>query len=179
MSNKAIEKKRAITEIDLKDDKVIDMTDDEKKALFSSTNYALISQLIDDVIPTSISKIKDLSQDSVDEAGLHVKTMMSSILTGNGLETILASQMVAVHNLQMKAATYAKHLEHSFSITPYVNMVTKLSNTFIQQAQLLNKLQGKGQQKVTVEHVNVHKGGQAIVGNVTNNQGAENHDGKN
>ena len=101
MSNKAIEKKRAITEIDLKDDKVIDMTDDEKKALFSSTNYALISQLIDDVIPTSISKIKDLSQDSVDEAGLHVKTMMSSILTGNGLETILASQMVAVHNLQM------------------------------------------------------------------------------
>lgn len=178
MSNKAIEKKRAVTEIDLKEDRVIDMTNDERQALFSSTNYALISQLISDAIPASASRLKDLDRDLIDKAELRVKTMMSSMLTGNGLETILASQMVAVHNLQMKAATYAKHLEQSANVNPYINMVTKLSNTFIQQAQLLHKLQGKGQQKVTVEHVNVHKGGQAIVGNVTNNQGAENHDGK-
>ena len=30
----------------------------------------------------------------------------------------------------------------------------------------LNRHRGKGQQKVTVEHVHVHNGGQAIVGNV-------------
>jgi hypothetical protein len=30
----------------------------------------------------------------------------------------------------------------------------------------LNRPRGKGQQKVTVEHVHVHEGGQAIVGNV-------------
>jgi hypothetical protein len=30
----------------------------------------------------------------------------------------------------------------------------------------LNRHRGKGQQKVTVEHVHVHKGGQAIVGNI-------------
>jgi len=30
----------------------------------------------------------------------------------------------------------------------------------------LNKHRGKGQQKVTVEHVHVHEGGQAVVGNV-------------
>jgi hypothetical protein len=30
----------------------------------------------------------------------------------------------------------------------------------------LNRYRGKGQQKVTVEHVHVHEGGQAIVGNV-------------
>jgi hypothetical protein len=30
----------------------------------------------------------------------------------------------------------------------------------------LNRHRGKGQQKVTVEHVHVHDGGQAIVGNV-------------
>jgi hypothetical protein len=40
------------------------------------------------------------------------------------------------------------------------------------QVEALNRTQGhkggqsKGQQKVTVEHVNVHKGGQAIVGTV-------------
>jgi hypothetical protein len=30
----------------------------------------------------------------------------------------------------------------------------------------LNRHRGKGQQKVTVDHVHVHSGGQAIVGNV-------------
>jgi len=30
----------------------------------------------------------------------------------------------------------------------------------------LNRHRGKGQQKVTVEHVHVHQGGQAIVGHV-------------
>jgi hypothetical protein len=31
---------------------------------------------------------------------------------------------------------------------------------------LQNRYRGKGEQKVTVEHVHVHAGGQAIVGNV-------------
>ena len=35
-----------------------------------------------------------------------------------------------------------------------------------QQLATLNKHRGKGQQKVTVEHVNFQAGGQAIVGNV-------------
>jgi hypothetical protein len=34
------------------------------------------------------------------------------------------------------------------------------------QVEALNRHRGKGQQKVTVEHVHVHKGGQAIVGAV-------------
>lgn len=35
----------------------------------------------------------------------------------------------------------------------------------------LNRYQGKGQQKVTVEHVTVNAGGQAIVGNLTHDGG--------
>lgn len=42
----------------------------------------------------------------------------------------------------------------------------KLMNPYTQQLATFNKHRGKGQQKVTVEHVNVHAGGQAIVGNV-------------
>ena len=37
---------------------------------------------------------------------------------------------------------------------------------YAKQLETLNKHRGKGQQKVTVEHVNVAAGGQAIVGNV-------------
>jgi len=35
------------------------------------------------------------------------------------------------------------------------------------QVEALQRYRGKGQQKVTVEHVHVHAGGQAIVGAVT------------
>ena len=39
---------------------------------------------------------------------------------------------------------------------------TKLMSLYVQQVEALDKRRGKGQQKITVEHVNVH----AIVGNV-------------
>jgi hypothetical protein len=42
---------------------------------------------------------------------------------------------------------------------------------YAQQMAALDKHRGRGQQKVTVEHVHVHSGGQAIVGNVE--RGAE------
>jgi hypothetical protein len=40
----------------------------------------------------------------------------------------------------------------------------KLSRTYATLVEALNRHRGKGQQKVTVEHVHVHEGGQAIVG---------------
>ena len=42
----------------------------------------------------------------------------------------------------------------------------KLSRTYAALLEALNRHRGKGQQKVTVEHVHVHSGGQATVGNV-------------
>jgi len=47
----------------------------------------------------------------------------------------------------------------------------KLMTLYTQQLATLNKHRGKGQQKVTVEHVNVEAGGQAIVGNVAHGAG--------
>jgi hypothetical protein len=40
----------------------------------------------------------------------------------------------------------------------------KLSRTYATLLEALNRHRGKGQQKVTVEHVHVHPGGQAVVG---------------
>jgi hypothetical protein len=41
---------------------------------------------------------------------------------------------------------------------------SKLSRTSAALIEALNRHRGKGQQKVTVEHVHVHSGGQAVVG---------------
>jgi hypothetical protein len=45
-------------------------------------------------------------------------------------------------------------------------LARKLSRSFATLLDALNRHRGKGQQKVTVEHVHVHSGGQAIVGAV-------------
>jgi hypothetical protein len=45
-------------------------------------------------------------------------------------------------------------------------ILNKLSRTYVVLLDALNRHRGKGQQKVTVEHVHVHSGGQAVVGMV-------------
>ena len=45
-----------------------------------------------------------------------------------------------------------------------LNQANKLSRSFAVLLEALNRHRGKGQQKVTVEHVTVNAGGQAIVG---------------
>ena len=52
-----------------------------------------------------------------------------------------------------------------------LNQANKLSRTYATLLDTLNRHRGKGQQKVTVEHVHVHEGGQAIVGNVESRGG--------
>ena len=49
--------------------------------------------------------------------------------------------------------------------------VEQLSRTYAALLDALNRHRGKGQQKVTVGHVHVHEGGQAIVGNVESRGG--------
>ncbi|MCH9049182.1 MAG: hypothetical protein IH836_09675 [Proteobacteria bacterium] len=59
--------------------------------------------------------------------------------------------------------------QHPEAIYRYAKLANQFSRTFTAQLDALNKHRGKGQQKVTVEHVHVNQGGKAIVGNI--NQG--------
>ena len=56
------------------------------------------------------------------------------------------------------------------------NLAVKLLRTFTAQTEALQRYRGKGQQKVTVEHVHVHTGGQAIVGSVSQSGGGRDSD---
>jgi hypothetical protein len=59
-----------------------------------------------------------------------------------------------------------------------LTQATKISRTFAMLLDALNRHRGKGQQKVTVEHVHVHSGGQAIVGTVERARGEETEKGE-
>ena len=54
-----------------------------------------------------------------------------------------------------------------------LSQANTLSRTYAVLLDTLNRHRGKGQQKVTVEHVHVHDGGQAIVGNVEGSGGGD------
>jgi hypothetical protein len=61
-----------------------------------------------------------------------------------------------------------------------VNRASKLIRTFASQMEALSRYRGKGEQKMVVEHIHVHKGGQAIVGSVSqrNTQHNTEHNGQ-
>jgi hypothetical protein len=93
--------------------------------------------------------------------------MLSEIKPADGLEGMLAVQMVATHNAAMECLRRAM-LENqtALGVEMYLKQAQKLFSVFAIQLKALNKHRGKGHQKVTVEHVNIAAGGQAIVGNV-------------
>lgn len=88
-----------------------------------------------------------------------------------GLQAMVAAQMLSIHKLQQTSITLAHGLSFSEASAYYTNTAIKLSNTFVQQANLLAKLQGGVGQKIIVERVDVHQGGQAVVGNIQGGMG--------
>jgi hypothetical protein len=83
------------------------------------------------------------------------------------IEAMLAAQMAAVH---MAAMTFARRLAHVENLPQQDSAeraFNKLTRTFAAQVEALKSYRSKGEQKMTVQHVHVAEGGQAIVGNVT------------
>jgi hypothetical protein len=98
--------------------------------------------------------------------------LVAGIEPQDQIETMLAAQMAAVHNATMTFARRLNHTEHLAQQDSASNALNKLARTFAVQVEALNRHRGKGQQKVTVEHVTVNAGGQAIVGAISTSPGA-------
>ena len=88
---------------------------------------------------------------------------LTAMATMDGLQSMLVAQMLSIHQLQQKSMTYA-HAIGDFRLQKhYTNAAVKLSNCFVQQANILARLQGVGSQKIIVERVEVHQGGQLLL----------------
>jgi hypothetical protein len=81
------------------------------------------------------------------------------------LEGMMAAQLIAAHNAAMECFRRAMIGEQTFEgRRENLSQANKLCRTYATLLEALNRHRGKGQQKVTVEHVHVHPGGQAVVG---------------
>jgi hypothetical protein len=90
-----------------------------------------------------------------------------SIEPKDELEGMMAAQLIAAHNAAMECYRRAMIGEQTFEgRRENLAQANKLSRTYAALLEALNRHRGKGQQKVTVEHVHVHAGGQAVVGMV-------------
>jgi hypothetical protein len=89
------------------------------------------------------------------------------IAPNDELEGMIAAQLIAAHNAAMECYRRAMIGEQTFEgWRENLNQANKLSRTWATLLSALNSHRGKGQQKVTVEHVHVHAGGQAVVGTI-------------
>jgi hypothetical protein len=80
----------------------------------------------------------------------------------------LEGMVGAIHHAAMECYRRAAIDGQSFhGWREALNQASKLSRTFAALSEALDRRRGKGQQRIIVEHVHVHAGGQAIVGSVT------------
>lgn len=100
----------------------------------------------------------------------HVAAALRGVGPRDSLEGMLGVQMVAVHTLAlelMRRAAFSGQTD--LGVEVHVNRATKLLRMFTTLTEALSGYRGKVEQKMTVEHVHVYQGGQAIVGQVSQN----------
>jgi hypothetical protein len=111
-----------------------------------------------------------------DEWTRQVKAMLAVMIgmkPRDELEGMLIAQLIATHSAAMECYRRAMIADQSFEgRRENLTQASKLSRTYAALTEALDRHRGKGQQRITVEHVNVHAGGQAIVGDVTSGGGS-------
>jgi hypothetical protein len=101
-----------------------------------------------------------------DDALYFMLSVVEGIKPKDQLETMLAAQMAAIHTATMTFARRLAHVETIAQQDSAERALNKLARTYAMQMEALKRYRTGGEQKVTVHHVSVNDGGQAIVGNV-------------
>jgi hypothetical protein len=122
---------------------------------------------------TQLARATNGKDQEVNEEDLNfVLSVLMGVAPRDRVEAMLAAQMALVHLTTM---TFTRRLAHTETIQQQdsgPNALNKLMRTFTNQVETLKRYRSNAQQTVKVEHVHVHDGGQAIVGNVGTGGGA-------
>lgn len=137
-----------------------------------SFNLRLLSEALGSQDPDFIwGLVSQLSQASTrfsDGEGLNfMLSVIKDIHPRDGIEAMLGAQMAAVHMSMMTFVDEFARLGNTPQQEMAERAMNKLSRTFATLVGALKHYRTGGEQKLTVHHVSVSDGGQAIVGTVT------------
>jgi hypothetical protein len=146
---------------------------------FATGDRDLVSHLLGQLADTvPYGERRDISNMNFSNMNF-VAAALYSIGPRDGLEALLCAQMVGVHNIAMEFLKRAALKEQTpYGLDANVNRATRFLRTFAKQMEVLKAYRSKGEQKVEVEHVHVHRGGQAIVGAVSHGSTGVGNDGQ-
>ena len=133
---------------------------------FEVDEAALLQQKINEIAKL-LWVHEDADEDITYQRVVRALELYESLEPADGAEGMLAMQMVGTHDAALECLKRAALPNQTFEGRDMaLKHAHKLMTLYTQQLAALKKHRGKGQQKVTVEHVNVEPGGQAIVGHV-------------
>ena len=111
------------------------------------------------------SQANNVSSSSFDNEFNKSITLIAASDPKNQLELMLATQLAMTHiTLGKSARLLDQNYKDVQTINSLGNLYTKLSRLGIDQINTLERMKGKGQQKIIVEKVNIESGGQAAIG---------------
>lgn len=153
-----------------RDGVVINMEEDGAMQEMGGSRYGVFNQaLMDEVIRTAWVVAAPGEKEAVDRrvTGM-VVAAMKAFEPKDEIEGMLAAQATAMHLASMEAFRRAILPEQGAeAVSKLRRDATNLARGMTDMLAALAKHRGQGQQKVVVEHVHVHAGGQAVVGAVT------------
>jgi hypothetical protein len=112
---------------------------------------------------TAALPVKDADMPTIVRRTKFVHDAIQAIAPADAVELLLAGQIVATHNQIMDRPRCKGSNEE---IREASNQAARLQRSLCKLIERLDRHRGKGPQRITVKHVHVNEGAQAIVGNV-------------
>jgi len=146
-----------------------EITPDANSRMIKLIEQTGIRGIVPDVVKAIMSPLINLiANRDGDDAGSALNKSITLIAASdpkNQLELMLATQLAMTHITLGKSAQL---LDQNYSdvqtINSLGNLYTKLSRLGIDQINTLERMKGKGQQRIIVEKINIEAGGQAAIG---------------
>jgi len=144
-----------------------------EEALFTATGFKSEGSVANMflAIVSTLSEA-EINLETKIEKGNQTLSAMTELNPRDGFEGMLISQILVTYDRAMYCFRMAD--KNKSCVERYISrrcQCIKLMRLYAQQLEALDKHRNKGKQTMVVEHVHVHKGGQAIVGNVNQEGG--------
>lgn len=116
-------------------------------------------------IDSSLTRGKLLDANDVAALGIDVS---HTVKAKNTAEKLISHQLALAHKVAFEQTSKAQYERDPAIEIKRLNIASRMMRTAQDAAITLQNLKSSGPQNITVQHVNIGSGGQAVVGNVSN-----------